>query len=72
MSIVHYVTGMNSLGLLTILQSKGVSLQDRTTDGRTALHFIPQDVDPAVIRFLLGCGLSPATTANDGSSPLHR
>ncbi|CAG8972232.1 hypothetical protein HYALB_00001630 [Hymenoscyphus albidus] len=63
---------MNSIDLLKLLRDKGLSLQERTADGKTALHFIPQDVDPTVVRFLIDNDVNPNITTNDGEIPLHR
>lgn len=62
---------MNALPLLRLLMEKGISLDEKTIDGRNGLHFLPETVDTAIIDLLLQAGLSPSTVSDDGSTPLH-
>jgi ankyrin repeat protein len=70
--LVHYVVQMNSIKLLRLLRSKGFPLNQIAKDGRTALHFIPEQVDPDIIRLLVESGVQPSSTSDAGATPLHR
>jgi ankyrin repeat protein len=72
LGIVHYVVQMNSIKLLRLLRAKGLPIDQKSKNGGTALHFIPQHVDPDVVRFLIESGVEPSSTDEDGHSPLHR
>ncbi|TVY37053.1 Serine/threonine-protein phosphatase 6 regulatory ankyrin repeat subunit B [Lachnellula subtilissima] len=69
--LVHYAVSMNSKKLLEMLDDKEGEIHQKTDDGRTALHFVPEHVDPAIVQKLIDVGLSPDMVDYDGRTPLH-
>ena len=69
--LVHYAVSMNSIRLLRMLDDKGGELHQRADDGRTGLHFLPENMDAAIFQMLIDVGLSPDMVDYDGKAPLH-
>jgi ankyrin repeat protein len=70
--LVHYAVKMNSIKLLRLLKARGIPLDQKGKAAETALHSIPRQVDPDIVRFLLENGVKPTSVGEDGDSPLHR
>lgn len=63
---------MNSVDALEMLEEKGVPLDEETTDGRNALHFLPKNVSHKVVQYLLRRNVNPNSSDGDGLIPLHK
>jgi ankyrin repeat protein len=69
--LVHYAAALNSIKVLRLLLDRGGELNQKTYNGKTALHLIPANVDLEVVQLLLDAGLKASMVTDDGSTPLH-
>ena len=69
---LHYAVKWAHLGHVQRLLVKGVSIDAKDWDGRTALHLGAAGAHPDIVACLLVCGAAPRLKDGRGLTPLHR